>query len=62
MKWIKQGSKQIAKGDYGQFEITRRSGFYFGKYISEEKTFNFPRTRTIKEMKDRMQENFYWEE
>lgn len=62
MKWIKQGFKQIAKGDYGQFEITKRSGLYFGRYISEEKTFNFPRTRTIKEMKDRMQENFYWED
>lgn len=62
MKWITEGKKQIAYGDYGRFEIEKHRGFYYGKYISDDKNFNFPRTTKIKEMKNRIQNNMYWED
>lgn len=62
MKWVTEGKKQIAQGDDGRFEIEKRRGFYYGKYIGKDANFNFPRTTKIKEMKDHMRDNFYWEE
>lgn len=64
MKFEKQSNKLwIAKGCYGKFIIKKMSGLYYGQYLSSDglTTFNFPRKRTLTQMKELMKENFYWE-
>lgn len=60
MKWTKDGNKQVAKGEYGTFVISKSRGFYIAKYFGE-KNFTFPLNRSIKDLKEICQENYYWE-
>lgn len=62
MKWIKDGSFWIAKGNDGTFKIKKQHGLFYGKYIGKDKSFNFPPKKSIKELKQIIQENYYWED
>ena len=61
MEWVKEKSLWVAKGKEGTFTIKKQRGVYYGKYVGKEKTFNFPPKKSIKELKEIIQENFYWE-
>lgn len=62
MKWVKQGTKWVAKGENGRFIITYSCGKYFARYTSNSKVFNLPPCKSIKMAKEICQDNFYWEE
>ena len=61
MVWQKQGNTQVAQGVEGKFTIERIRGYYRAKYEGVEKTFNFPKQKSIKDMKKLCEDNFYWE-
>lgn len=65
MKWEKlekAPNVQIAIGDFGRFIITKKRNLYYAKYIGTDKEFNLPPKRSIKELKQTCQDNWYWED
>lgn len=61
MKWEKSGKKQVAQGKNGKFVIESSRGQYVATYIGATR-FTMPRKRSIRELKEMCEENFYWEE
>lgn len=62
MKWEKEKSTQVARGNNGTFYITKRRGIYWGEYVSKTINFKFPPKRSIKDLKTLIQNNYYWED
>ena len=61
MKWTQDKSIQVAKGKDGTFTIKKQRGFYYGKYVGKQKSFNFPPKKSLRELKELIKENYYWE-
>lgn len=64
MKWEKVNNKQVAQGKYGAFIITKYASFYYATYQGKtnSKVFNFPKSKSIKILKEKCQDNWYWED
>ena len=65
MKWEDRSKKSetifIALGQKGCFLVWKSGRYFYAKYISKEKKFQFPRQKTAKAMKQLCEENDYWE-
>lgn len=62
MKFEKENNSWVAVGKLGRFVITQKYRMWFAKYESEEKNFNLPRTRLLRQAKEMCKNNFYWED
>lgn len=61
MQLVKDKSQWVAKGVEGTFTIKKFRNQYYGKYVGKEKSFSFPPKKSVKELKNLIQENYYWE-
>ena len=60
MSWTKEKQLLVAKGRDGTFTIKKNRGMYYGKYVGKT-NFNLPPKKSIKELKELIRENHYWE-
>ena len=60
MSWVKDQHLFVAKGKDGIFTIKKYRGMYYGKYVGKI-SFNLPPKKSIRELKELIRENHYWE-